>query len=309
MAFSSEFVVQELKGITESFAEGTKLMIEQYMSLPVFNIKTNRTYTEIFTTREGLSGTKELAELESPPVNALEDGRSVSLSSSRYGNAILVSETAMIKMRDGTIKVDEFLIDERNRLLLDVKNSLITKLHVPLNQAFSSTTTLAPDGVTLCGTHSWATPGAATWSNAATAALDLTAYDTANAYAGAFTDASGKPNPLNWTHIIVKKGGAASRAARKIFAEKISPIAIGDINLYEGELTIVETPYLTSGTAWFLFDSRIDVSPVYMGINDMPALREPITESNQAIRSNCTGFWKNGIIKMPLNIYGSTGVA
>lgn len=306
---SADYTVQAVKGIKKSFDNAGRNRIEQYFSLGYLQFYNTSEVSEIYTSTESLSGTEELGELQTPPSLKLEDGYSVTITEKRFGGAIIVSEKSRLRDgRDSTWKVDSFLQRQRNRLLKSSVQKLSTDAHLMLNEAFDSTSVyLAPDSVEVCGSHTWNSGG--TFDNGVVASLDTTAVDAADDYAGAFTDPSGEEWPLDWTHIVVKKGSEASREAKRLYAKEISPTAINDVNLYEGSLTVVETPYITSANKlnWFLFDLNVEMSPLAVGIGEFPTMREPIKESNEAIRSNVTDFRKQGVINMPYNIYGSDG--
>ena len=194
-------------------------------------------------------------------------------------------------------------------------NFFLNEMFKFLNYAFVSTYYAAPDGVALCGTHSWNTPGASTFNNAGTAILTQEAMDELDEYGGAFLAPNSEtglmvPMPLDFDTIVVKKGSANSRMAKMLFASGISPIAVADINIYEGSKTIIETPYITSTNKnyWFAFASKDPMgNPLKIGIGEYPTLREPIRQNNEAVRTNCTGFWKQGIVNMPYAIFGSNG--
>ena len=306
---SADYALQSVKGIKKSFDNAMKNKIEVYMKQGYVQFYNTSEVSEIYTSTEGMTGVIELGELTTPPSLALEDGYSVTITEKRFGGAIIVPEK--VYRRDGqdsTWKVDQFLQRQRNQLLKTNTQKMMTNAHLMLNEAHdSSSAYLAPDSVEVCGAHSWASGG--TFNNSATPALDTDAYDTAWEYAGAFTDPAGKEDALDWTHIVVKKGSAAHREAIRLFAKDISPTAINDINIYEGELTVIETPYITTANKayWFLMDLSKELSPLAVGVGEYPTMREPIKESNEAIRSNATGFWKQGVINMPHQIYGSDG--
>jgi len=304
---TQDYAIQASKGIKKSFENGLANGLAPYMDNGIIDFHTTSEWNEIFTSTEGLTGTKQLAELETPPTNALEDGYEVILSPERFGNSIIVSETMQLQAKDNTTKIDLFLQRQRNALLLDVTHTLLNSAFYMLNNAFnSSALTLAPDGVELCGAHTYASGG--TFDNGVTAALDSGAVDAAQEYAGAFTSPSGKPMPLNLDTIIVKKGSDAERTAVKLFASNISPTAIGDINLYEGMYKILATPYITSTNKnyWFMRDSS-KLNSMVLGINKMPSLGTPQVEKNLSVYTPVTGFWKRGINNMPTDIYGSNG--
>jgi len=306
---SSDYTLQAVKGIKKSFDNACKNKIEGYMKQGYIQFYNTSEVSEIYTSTEGMTGVTELGELGTPPSSALEDGYSVTIKEKRFGGALIVPEK--VYRRDGadsTWKVDQYLKRQRNQLLKTSVQKLITDAHLMLNEAFDSTSAyLAPDSVEVCGSHSWAS--GATFDNAVTPALDTDAMDDAWEYAGAYTDPSGKEDPLNWTHIVVKKGSDAHREAIRLFAKEIKPTQTNDINVYEGELTVVETPYITSTNKnyWFLYDLSKELSPLAVGIGEYPTMREPIKETNEAIRSNVTDFRKQGCLNMPGQIYGSTG--
>jgi len=306
---TQDHILMEVKGTKESFDNATQITLSSYMNLPFMVVENNDQFTEIYNSTESLGGTTELAEHETPSVNKLNEGFEVTLSDIRYGNAIEITENDQVKMKDGSTKVDTYLMRQRDRLLKSVKQKFVTTIHAPFNDAFAGATYLSPDGEPLIdGAHTWNTDGAATWSNlGATAALSATTVDAAVLQGGNFKDASGDPFPQTYTKILVKLGGSAANAAKKLFAKDIYPTTVGDVNIYKGEYTIVETPYLTSSTAWFMLDDSMEESPVYTGINKFPSMSEPKVQNNEAIRSNVTGYWKTGIRNQPFNLYGTPG--
>ena len=306
---SADYTLQAVKGIKKSFDNAAKSRIEKYMNQGFIKFYNTSEVSEIHTSTEGMTGVIELGQIQTPPSLALEDGYSVTIVEKRYGGGLIIPEKVYRRDgRDSTWKVDQFLMRQRNQLLRTSTQKLITDAHLLLNEAFDGTSVyLAPDSVEVCGSHSWASGG--TFDNGVTDALDSDAYDAAWEYAGAYTDPSGKEDPLNWGTIVVKKGSAAHREAIRLFAKEITPTAVNDINIYEGELTVVETPYITTTNKlnWFLFDLSMEESPLAVGIGEYPTMREPIKETNESIRTNVTDFRKQGVINMPYQVYGSDG--
>jgi len=302
-----DYALHAVKGLKESFDNAMSKKILEYKDSRLFTFETTTEFDEKFTSTEALSGSKKLSESETPPTLKLDEGYAVTLSDERFGGAVEVNEKMRVEAKDSTTKIDTFIMRQRNQLLVDNYNLLLVNIHKMFNEAFSSSSDyLAPDGVEICGTHSWNTSGASTWSNATTDALDMSAVDAAKAVGGAFTDAKGRPMPIDYDTIIVKKGGAASREAKKLFGSTITPAVVANVNIYEGEMTIIETPYITETNHWFMMDSKL-ANPLYVGINEMPQMREPIKQNNEAVRSNVTGFWKQGVNNLPFNLYGSDG--
>ena len=300
---------QDTKGLKESFDNMTPISMMAYSSLPVFSIESTDQFSEIFASTENISGTRATAEHETPDVNSLEDGYKVTLTNVRYTNAIEVTSTDKEKFRDGSVKVDTYLMRQSSALLRDIQNFFVQQMHDLYNNGFVTTYDAAPDTAALFGSHSWNTAGSTAWDNSATAALTSSSVDTAAAFGGAFKDGSGKPMPQSYDTIFVKLGGSASREAKKLFAENISPTAVNDVNIYQGEYRIVESPYITSSTAWFMMDTKQYPSAVYAGISKYPTMAAPLEQNNMADRFNVEGFWKKGINNLPFNLYGSTGAA
>jgi len=306
---NSDYAIQAVKGIKQDFDNGAKQSLDQYKDNQIFDFYNTTEVFEIFTSTESMSGVKELTNSETPPILNLEEGYSVTIEESRFGAAILLDETTYRRNGiDSTLKVDSYLAKQAAAIMRASVKFFLTKSFLLLNDGFTGSYLLAPDGNPIFGSHTW--KSGATFDNGVTAVLSETAVDDAWEYAGAFTDAAGIESPLNWTHIIVKKGSAAARTAKKLFAESISPVAVGDINLYEGELTVVETPFITSANKnyWFLRDASLE-NPLKVGIGEYPTMREPIRLENEAVRTNVTFFQKVGCVNMPFSWYGSKGTA
>ena len=297
-----------IKGIKEPFKLALQTNLEQYKANPFIKYYNTNEYAEIFSSLEGLSGFRDLGEEETPDVDKLEQGYNITLTAGRKGGALIVSETTMVRAGDDTTKIDAYLMEQRNQLLKTASKKIMDDAFYAYNHAFDTGSVInAPDGVELCATHTY--NGGGTFVNETTGALSETTIDTAWEYAGAFTDQSGKEMPLNWTAIMVKKGSAAAKKAIQMFASNISPTAVDDINIYAGMLKVVETPFISTANKlnWFLIDENIMDSPVICGMVKTPTFSEPITLENNSIRSNVTGYWKTGINKLPINVYGSTG--
>lgn len=308
MTVTSDYVISAVKGITRSFKDGVQESLLKYANSGIFEVYNSTAALDIYTTLESSTAVKELSDYETPPSYELGEGYKVQLESKRYGSSIEISErTYRIDSPDATTMVDEYIMEQSSQAMRDVENELVTNAHLFLNEAFDSAGTfLAPDGVELCGEHSWANGN--TFDNSSTNAFTLTNFDTAMEFGAGMTDPSGKPRPSTYNTIIVRLGSDNARLARRLFAESISPVSYGDIRLYAGEMNIIETPYITNANKnyWFLRDSSF-YNPLAIGIAEMPSLREPLKQNNEAVRTNITAFWKQGIIDMPFSFYGSNG--
>ncbi len=303
---TSDYALQAIKGIKESFDNAATNDLLQYKNVPIFSFETTTEFNEIFTSTEGMDGVIELAEGQTPPVLTLADGYSVTLSDKTYGGAIEVTRKMLLQAKDSTTMIEKFIQRQRNQILKTGQQKFLTNIYGLLNDAFTGAIYLAPDAAALCATHTW--NSSATFVNNGTAALSLSAWDAVVKAGGAAVDPSGKYRPITYNTIIVKMGSTASNTAKRLFAEKISPTHVADVNIYEGTVRIIETPGITSDTAWFAMDSSFE-SPLYIGINNMPYLDEPIVQNNGSVRSNMFSDYKVGINNMPFNVYGSTGTA
>jgi hypothetical protein len=305
-----DYTIQAVKGIKESFANGAKAMIDQYKGLGLADIYSTPETFEIFTSNEGLTGAKELSDAETPATSQLEQGYSVQIETKRFGSSITVNEREQVDGKDNTLKVDEYLREQRDQAIYDNHNLFIRNMHDFYNYAFATTKYASPDAVALCASHSWNTPDSDAWDNSTTDALSTDAIDTLEEYGGDFVDAAGKPMPVTFSHIVVKKGSDNARTAKRLFANGINPTQINDINLYEGTYNIIETPYITTANKNYWFALALNGAwkhPLIMGVTEYPTMREPQVLENEAVRSNITGFWKQGIRNLPIGIYGSDG--
>lgn len=307
-----DYVQHALKGIKVSFENAILNKIKSYQDNRIINFYNTSEISELFVSTEDMSGSKKLASLETPPTLKLDEGDTVTITEERFGGAIEIPQATYARdSLDRTIKVDQYLQRSRNLLLKDNIHLLLTEAFKMLNYAFATTYFAAPDTAALCATHTW--NSGETFANNVTAALDDAgvAIDALEEYGGAVTTPDGsKPMPQDYDIIIVKKGSANARVAKRLFAFNINPVAVNDINIYQGTKTIVETPYLSYANRnyWFARASQMENS-VVVGIGQYPTLNEPIKQNNEAIRVNCTGFWKQGVVNMPLDWYGSVGTA
>jgi len=311
MTTPQEFALQAVKGIKKSFDNGMRHMIDDYVDNKIVDIYPTDEVFEIFTSTEGMTGAKKLARRETPPLLDLKDGYSVQIQENTFGGGIEVPfEDYKRWQKDSTLKVDEYLMRKRDALMKDNTYLFVDELFTFLNYAFATTYYAAPDAAALIGTHTWNTAGASTFSNKATKALSLSAIDDMEEYGGAFKLADDKAMPIDFDIIIVKKGSQNEREAIKLFARDISPVAVADINIYQGSKTIVATPHISSTNKayWFARASRIENS-LKIGMGITPSLQEPIRQNNEAIRTNCMGIFKQGITNMSFDWYGSDGSA
>jgi hypothetical protein len=140
-------------------------------------------------------------------------------------------------------------------------------------------TVVGIDGVTLLNdAHPYGNAGA-TWDNLTTDALSFSSYNAAKAAMRVFTGENGEPYDVMPTHLFVPP--ALERTAKEITgADRPVPFsasaqdatssivaATSIANAYQGDVTVVVTPRITTSTAWFLMDlSKPSARPWYAQI-------------------------------------------
>ena len=124
-------------------------------------------------------------------------------------------------------------------------------------------------------------------------------------------DANGKVMPMALTTLYVKTGGTASREFRKVLAgdNKLQAATIGNVNIYNnGQYTLIETPFITSDTAWFAHASNMPNSFV-MNFIKRPTVDEKVRRENLDDVFPLSGSFTFGNVYLPQDWYGSTGLS
>lgn len=311
---SPEIVLNKIKALAGIFENGSNESLMQYADARIFNIRNTKEVLEQFISNEGVSGTRYLAESETGDEYKKKEGYTTSVDSKCFGGYIEVTEKIMkLDTPDDTTNVDNFLAEQSSQVMYDNEHFFITEIFEMYNDAFTGATYVAPDTVALCGTHVWkngtvANPG---FTNKGTKKMSLDLNDDVEAYAGAFKSADGKPMPLNFDMVLVKKGGAAARAAKKIYLP-FNTVAnrIGEVNMYEGSKTIIETPYISDEDYVFFIDSSkmtMKQGAIYVGVEEAPTFRPAVMQKNGSVSTRISGYFKNAIINLPFCVYGSDG--
>lgn len=302
------------RDIQENFSEYSREAIENSAMSQIFEVRNSSEYTRNVTSTESIKRPSWLAESQEPPSVRLEKGYKATFVSRRFGEKIVISEDARTKAGDSMENLAEHINEEMSAAVAGTYDFMEEEAHRILNNSTNTTFYASPDGQALISAnHVWNSTGL-TWSNLqASAPLSAATVDAAMAYGGAFTDAEGKPMPINFTHIVVKKGGAASRAAKKLFgintSNQFMATTIGGVNIYFGELTIVETPYLDNGNEYFFMDlSGKFGNPLMFDIIKAPTAGELIAESNGDYVYPYSAYVNIGIQKLPFTILRNAGV-
>lgn len=310
--FTTDFPIHLDKTIKEVFDNFSMEAVKNASYNKVFRVYDTDEYVESFTSDEGIDDFVKLSEAAALKEASLAEGFKTSFESEEYGLGLTITHKMMLRAKDDTVKLAR-LIEPKNRKLMIAANHKIELIaHEILNNAFSNDATpaLSPDGLSLInGSHLWKS-GAATWSNdLGTVDLSSTSWDTVQTRAGDFKDPQGRPMPLQFDTVVVKKGSANARAALRLFGmgKRLYADDIAGINIYEGSgIVVVETPYLTSANRWFALDSKQD-NPLAIKFTERPTLHDPIKEKNMNRFYPATISFEAGVINQPFAILGSKG--
>ncbi len=293
--------------VKESFNLYSKEAIENSSINVLFNVGDSNDYSKGYTSIEGGTGVDYFDEAANlSDVDIAEGYKSVGVSK-EFGGKISVTKKEMLNERDETTLFNKIVENKVPVLMSDINNFIEEQTMTLLNNGF--TTALAPDGVSIFGAHTYKSTGAA-FDNSSTTAAGEAALVELEKYAGAFTDANDKVMPLSLTTLVAKKGSTAAREFRKVLAgdNKLQAATIGNVNIYNnGTYTLVETPFITSDTAWFAFDPRKDNSLIVDFIQ-RPTLEERQTRENLTQITPASGSFRFGAFELPTTWYGSTGV-
>lgn len=212
--------------------------------------------------------------------------------------------------RDETQKImQEYNQDARSKMW-GLYNDVNVKFFSLFNNGF--TTTLSPDGEILFSAAHKFTDNipAVTFDNLlAAAAPSLDVLAEVEQRAGAFVDLGGRPMSLNPKCILVKRGGKAFREFKKIlFPDRYQPIVISGtnngVNIYEGEYKLIECPYITSSTAYFItedYNNSMLKNPMYLGFHQRPTIYgydDHVGTLTHEI--TYVSYYKTGVINIPI---------
>lgn len=318
MVTVAEFNTDWSKSIVESFDQQSKDAIRNSAMNMILDISDTTEYTESFNATEAMDLPGYIDESENLKLSATGKGYKVTFDSAEFAHKIKITYPSRLKAKDSTEKLLEVINREKNNAIITMQIFLETETHKLLNEAFSSTNYLAPDGLSICNdAHVWNSTGT-TFDNKLSAgtALSNTVVDAVEAYAGAFKDAQGNPMPLKFNKIVVKKGGAAATAAKRLFGVpnaqgQYSPTSVGAIDIYNGFYTIIETPYLTSGTAYFFIADHEMLgqsNPLFCNFIERPKIQGAMEEKdNLDWIMKVAGSFKFGCRSLPFTILGDPG--
>jgi len=280
----------------------------------IFDVRSTSEYTTNITSTEGVKKPTWLNESQNLTQNRLEKGFKVQYESDEFGHRIIISQKARNKARDNENILLDYIATERDDAIAAAHMFMEVESHRLLNNVTNTTFFQAPDTLSIANAaHTW-NSSVATWSNVMTPApFSTSVIDAAMAYGGAFQSPTGDQMPVSFDTIICKTGGAASRAIKKTLglgtASQYLATTIGAINLYFGEFTVIETPFLTDGNEYhFLSKGGQYANPFFIDIIDAPHVEEMMVDhDNLDYIYPVVGSFKIGVQNQPFNYLYNAG--
>lgn len=293
--------------VKDSFDQFSTTAMDNSSINVLFNVGDSNDYSKGYTSIEGGTGVDYFGEGNNlADVDIAEGYKAVGVAK-EFGWKITVTKKEMLNEKDETTLFNKIVDKKIPVLMSDIVNFVEEQTMEMLNLGF--TTSLAPDGAAIFAAHTYKSTGTA-FDNSSTTAAGQAALEELEQYAGDFKDANGKVMPMTMNKLVVKKGGLASREFRKVLAgdNKLQAATIGNVNIYNnGTYTLIESPFLTSNTAWFAFDSMKE-NPLTVDFIQRPTLEERQTRENLTQVTPASGSFRYGCFQLPLSWYGSTGV-
>jgi hypothetical protein len=293
--------------VKESFDLESTAALENSAINVLFNVSDDTDYSKGYTSLEGGTGVDYFGESANINDVSNKEGYKTVLVSDEFGGKIVVTKKEMNNVPDATTLFDKVISKRTTTLVSDTANFLEVQSMKMLNLGF--TTALAPDAVEIFGAHTYKSTGAA-FDNGSVTVAGEAAITELEKYAGAFTDANGKPLPFSPTTIVAKKGGSAAKAFKLVMAgdNKLQSNTIANVNIYNnGTYTLIESPFITSDTAWFAYDSRKE-NALIVDFIKRPSLNPRITRENLDEVTIQDGSFRYGCVELPVYWYGSTGL-
>lgn len=322
MAFTiQEFNATFSKDIRQTFDNQAREAVKNVAFSRWMSVADSTEYTASYTSTEGMTLPEELTEQQNLPTSNLGKWYKSTQTATEYGHNIIVTFKSRLKMKDNTEDIARHLNTLKNAAIISCHIKLEKLTHGLLNDAFAGATYLAPDGLSICNdAHTWNSTGN-TYDNKLSAgtAPAVSVLDSVEAYGGAFTDAEGNEMPLNFNTIVCKKGWSAAQKWKQILGfnnGQYSPTSIANINIYVGEYRLIETPYLTSSTAYFFLadlDGVVDsngnsLNPMYLDFIQRPQIMSDAQQKDNLDFVYPYAFsCRFGVRNAPFSVLGDPG--
>lgn len=290
----------------------------------IYEVGDTTVMTEEFAMTEGMRMPSQISENEDLPTVDLKKGYRVNFTTFEFADRLNFSYRTRLEAGDQKLITSELVQKELAGWIGWMKNYVEIEAHRCFNQAFTTAPVTANNGDTrsfvspdlqpmISANHVYNT--GQTFSNLLpTAPLTLATFALVEQLAWSFVDPVGIQMPLHPTKIYVKMGSTAATAAKQILwvrenNAQYRVAASGNINIYTWRYTIVESPWITSDTAYF-FTSEYSMSgienPLFFHFRERPALQLSDTSvRNLQMQYAFAASIKFGLRKMPVWIRGS----
>ncbi len=295
--------------VKESFDQfSTEAMRNSAINV-LFNVANSSDYSKGYSSVEGWDWVDYFGEgADLGDVDTQEGYNTVGVSE-EFGWKIKTTYKEMLNEKDSDTLYSTIESKKIPVLVSNAANFIETESMKMFNNGFGGWA-LAPDGADIFGTHTykstWTTFTNRHATNIVAGSGALTALE---AYAWNFKDASGAPMPVSPKTLLCKKGGSASVAFRQVLASNADLVAttVGNVNIYNnGDYTLIESPFVTSDTAWGAFDSRQE-NPLSIDFIERPNLKERQTRENLTQVTPLAWSFRYGCFQLPTTWYGSDG--
>ena len=298
--------------VKESFLQYANAWMVEMAVSRLFKVSDSNDYSRGYTTIEGWDEVGYFNEQEELKQIGVEEGYNTVGTSAEFGWKVVITKKERLNAKDETTLFNK-VVDEKIPLATSRMMAFIERQgHQLFNDWFTWATHLSPDGNQIFGSHTWKSTGA-TFDNGVTAVFSETALNALEAYGWAFTDAFGIEMPLTFSTLVAKTGGSASVAIKKQLEQNMGVTlqmianTTANVNIYKGgRYNLIETPYITSGTAWFAHANNVENSFI-MDFIQRPMMEEKITRENLDYVYPTSASFRFGNYLLPVDWYGSDG--
>lgn len=225
--------------------------------------------------------------------------------------------------QDATQKIEQEFANNTKRKVQSMWNEMNMEAYKILNDGFNPAAQyLSPDLEPVFSTQHFFTSelpvsGSNAFDNVLSAAApSLDVLKEVERRSGAFVDPEGRPMPVSPKRILVKLWSKAAHEWKQLFFGEgyrtNTLVGINGTNIYtNGEYTVVESPYITSNTAYYFlsdFDMGMIDNPFYMWVMDFPTIYGEEDSVNTLTRQiTYVSYYKLGLKNIPIGVYGSLG--
>ena len=309
------------KTIKKVFTEYSEIAEKSALYAKWMRMAPTTEYDQSFTSDEGIDGFAPLEESGGIKDLSRGVGYKNSISSAEYAGRLTITKKMRIRSKDSTVKLGELLSKDMSKQIGKARLHKELRSHAMLNNGFVTTgltdpgngIVLAPDTLSLFNaSHAWNSTSE-TFSNTGTAAFTGAVWDAVLKVGTDITDASGTPYVSIYDTLVVKQNSETARRMKRLFFGNVVPTSMvvtdasTNINLYQGtSISIVETPYLTSETAWFAYDSK-QTNPFFLHDVQKPTVEDRIVRENLDWVYPVTISYEVACDEMPTAWYGNTG--